>query len=96
MRIAIIGSGAIGGLFGARLSGSGADVMLFDISKPLVEAISQEGITIETPSGEKDTFQVNITDNITTPRNKAKSLRFIVVLQTYFTVQGVRHSTPFC
>ncbi|MBW1945279.1 MAG: 2-dehydropantoate 2-reductase [Deltaproteobacteria bacterium] len=64
MRIAIIGSGAIGGLFGARLSGSGADVMLFDVSKPLVEAITREGITIETPSGEKNTFPVKITDDI--------------------------------
>ena len=65
MKIAIIGSGAIGGLFGARLSGSGADVMLFDVSRPLVEAITREGITIETPSGEKNTFPVKITDDIT-------------------------------
>ena len=65
MRIAIIGSGAIGGLFGARLSGSGLNVVLFDVSRPLVEAISKEGITIETPSGEKNTYTVKITDDIT-------------------------------
>lgn len=66
MKIAIIGSGAIGGLFGARLSGSGADVVLFDVSAPLVEAVTRDGITTETPSGEKNTFPVKITDNINT------------------------------
>ncbi len=66
MKIAIVGSGAIGGLFGARLSGSGENVVLFDLSRTLIEAITREGITIEIPSGEKSTFPVKITDDIAT------------------------------
>ena len=65
MKIAIIGSGAIGGLFGARLSGAGLNVVLYDVKKSLIETITREGITIETPSGEKNTFPVKITDDIT-------------------------------
>ena len=66
MKIAIIGSGAIGGLFGARLSGAGLHVVLYDVSRPLIEAITREGITVETPTGESTTFPVRITDDITT------------------------------
>ena len=91
MRIAIIGSGAIGGLFGARLSGAGADAVAFDLSKPLIEAITREGITIETPSGEKNTFPVKITDDITTI---GKVDLVLICVKGYHTRSAVEAALP--
>jgi len=49
MRIAMIGAGAMGAMFGARFAGSGADVVLYDIDKAHVDAIAQSGLRFETP-----------------------------------------------
>lgn len=45
--IAVVGGGAIGGLFGAALAQSGNDVLLVDVSEPLVTHIQNQGLTIE-------------------------------------------------
>jgi len=47
MKIGIVGAGAMGSLFGGRLSQSGHQVMLYDINKEHVEAIRKEGLIIE-------------------------------------------------
>jgi 2-dehydropantoate 2-reductase len=47
MKIGIIGSGAMGSLFGGRLSLSGCDVVLYDIFREHVEAISDRGLAVE-------------------------------------------------
>lgn len=45
MRIAIIGAGAMGQVFGARLIESGEDVTLVDVDTKTVDAIGQNGIS---------------------------------------------------
>ena len=47
MKISIIGSGAMGSLYGGMLSRAGHDVVLFDISREHVEAIRGSGLAIE-------------------------------------------------
>ncbi len=47
MKISIIGSGAMGSLFGGRLSLAGCDVVLYDIFREHVEAITSSGLAIE-------------------------------------------------
>lgn len=47
MKIAIIGAGAMGCLFGALLKESGADVHLLDIAVDHVAAINRRGLTLE-------------------------------------------------
>lgn len=47
MKIAIIGSGAMGSLFGGRLSLAGHDVILYDIYRAHVDAINTKGLLIE-------------------------------------------------
>lgn len=47
MKIAIIGSGAMGSLFGGKLSIAGHDVVLYDIYKEHVDAINAVGLSIE-------------------------------------------------
>jgi 2-dehydropantoate 2-reductase len=52
MKIAIIGAGAMGGLFGAYLARSGAEVSVVDIRPELIAAIQANGLTVEEPEGE--------------------------------------------
>ena len=52
MRIAVIGAGAMGSVFGARLQSTGAAVTLFDSNEPHVEAIRARGLTLGDASGE--------------------------------------------
>jgi 2-dehydropantoate 2-reductase len=47
MKIAIIGSGAMGSLFGGRLSLAGQDVVLYDVYREHVQAVSSAGLAIE-------------------------------------------------
>lgn len=47
MKIGIVGAGAMGSLFGGRLSQTGHQVMLYDINKEHVGAIRKEGLSIE-------------------------------------------------
>jgi 2-dehydropantoate 2-reductase len=47
MKISIIGSGAMGSLFGGRLALAGQDVVLYDVYKEHVDKINAEGLSIE-------------------------------------------------
>jgi 2-dehydropantoate 2-reductase len=46
MRIAVVGAGAMGSIFGARFSQAGHDTVLVDVAAPLVEAINADGVTV--------------------------------------------------
>ncbi|TML68122.1 MAG: 2-dehydropantoate 2-reductase [Actinobacteria bacterium] len=46
MRIAVVGAGAMGSIFGAALARGGHDVVLVDVAAPLVEKINTDGVTI--------------------------------------------------
>src|SRR5437763_275840 len=53
MRIAMIGSGAMGAMFGARFAQTGADVILYDIDEAHIAAIVARGLSLETPDGDR-------------------------------------------
>jgi 2-dehydropantoate 2-reductase len=46
MKIAVIGAGAMGSIFGARFTQAGHDTVLVDVATPLVDAINSDGVTI--------------------------------------------------
>jgi 2-dehydropantoate 2-reductase len=48
MRIAVLGAGAMGSLFGGRLREGGADVVLLDVNQPHLDAINREGLRLVT------------------------------------------------
>lgn len=50
MKIAIVGAGAMGGLFGARLALGGQQVSFIEVSEATIEAIQRNGLKLETPS----------------------------------------------
>jgi 2-dehydropantoate 2-reductase len=53
VRIAVIGAGAMGSVFGAGLQSTGADVILFDINEAHVQAIRARGLTLGEAAGER-------------------------------------------
>src|SRR5262249_13580008 len=53
MRIAVIGAGAMGSVFGARLQSSGAEIVLFDINEAHIQAIRTFGLTLGDADGER-------------------------------------------
>jgi 2-dehydropantoate 2-reductase len=46
MRVAVLGAGAMGAIFGAALSRAGAEVMFFDKRAEVVEAIGRDGLKL--------------------------------------------------
>ena len=57
MRIAIVGAGAMGQLFGALLQQSGNDVTLLEVDERTIDAVQENGITVKTYDGEDVTHQ---------------------------------------
>lgn len=53
MKIAVVGAGAMGSIFGARFAQAGHETVLVDVAEPLVEAINAGGVTIV--RGEEET-----------------------------------------
>ena len=51
MKILILGAGAVGGYFGARLHQSGADVT-FLLREPRAAKIKKEGLVVKSPKGD--------------------------------------------
>ncbi|MGM7669888.1 ketopantoate reductase family protein [Microbacterium sp. A93] len=58
MRIAIVGAGAMGQLFGARLTLAGQDVVLVDAQQSVIDTLNSAGIWLETEKGTEHTAVV--------------------------------------
>ncbi|HRY24776.1 MAG TPA: 2-dehydropantoate 2-reductase [Geminicoccaceae bacterium] len=58
MRIAMLGAGAMGGMFGARFARAGAEVVLYDRDAAHVAAIAADGLTVELPDEEPITLRL--------------------------------------
>lgn len=52
-RVAIVGAGAMGCFFAARLAEAGFDVTLIDVDAPRLEAIARDGVTLSDGFGER-------------------------------------------
>ena len=62
MKIAVVGAGAMGSLFGAMLTEAGSDVWLYDVWREHVRSINQNGLRIER-EGKTRTVEIKATDN---------------------------------
>lgn len=52
MKIAVIGSGAMGSLFGTRLALSGQDVTMVDVNQSIIDIINRQGMVLIDDDGE--------------------------------------------
>jgi 2-dehydropantoate 2-reductase len=62
LRVAVLGSGAMGSLYGGRLAASGYDVTLVDVWAEHVETIRDEGLRIRSTDGEETVEVAATTD----------------------------------
>ena len=46
MKIAVVGAGAMGSIFGARFHQAGHETVLVDVVQPLVDTINADGVTV--------------------------------------------------
>src|SRR3954469_2173899 len=46
MKLAVVGAGAMGSIFGARFYQAGHETQLVDVVQPLVDAINADGVTV--------------------------------------------------
>jgi 2-dehydropantoate 2-reductase len=88
VRIAVVGSGAMGSLFGAFLAESGNDVVLVDVWREHIDAINRFGLKVSGVSGER-IVRVKATTN-----HSEVGLVDLVILfvKSYDTEQAIRDS----
>jgi 2-dehydropantoate 2-reductase len=55
MRIAVVGAGAMGSIFGARFKEAGHEAVLVDVARALVEKVNADGVTVVRGGEEKVT-----------------------------------------
>jgi 2-dehydropantoate 2-reductase len=92
MKISIIGSGAMGSLFGGMLSRAGHEVVLYDIYREHVEAIRRDGLAIE----EAGTSEVTVChpSATTNPEETRGSDAMIVFVKSTATEAAAREFAP--
>ena len=91
MRIAIIGAGAMGSLFGAMLSAV-ADVWLIDPYEAHVRAIRENGLTIEKGDGSSETYFLSATTDSAEIGSDADLA--IIFTKSYLTEEAAQTAKP--
>ncbi len=83
MKISIIGSGAMGSLFGGMLSKSGEDVLLYDVNEAHVKKINSDGLSIRSAAtGDTETVHPRASTN---PDDTKDSDIFIIFVKSTIT-----------
>lgn len=86
MKVAVVGSGAMGGLFGSILTGGGVDVTLVDIWQEHVTVMRRQGITVVRDNKE-NVVPVHVTTQITDVKDPDL---IIIFVKSYDTEQAAR------
>ncbi len=90
MKIAVVGAGAMGSLFGGLLAASGEDLTLVDVWREHVEAINAEGLRIGSHEGSR-TISVRAT---TDPSSVGSVDLIIIFVKSYDTLEATRDALP--
>jgi len=91
MRTAILGAGAMGSVIGSFLAEAGVEVVLVDISKPIVDAIHSNGLVIVNREGNERLVQIAAT---TDPNTVGIVDLLIVFVKCYHTETAMRSALP--
>ena len=92
MKVAIIGAGAMGQLFGAKMVDAGEDVVFLDVDQSTVDALNNAGIEVVSPTGEGST-KVAATASRPQDWNEAVdfALFFVKGFHTQNAIDSARH-----
>jgi len=64
MKIAIVGAGVLGTIFGSLFSEKGFEVTLIEVIEERVRLIEREGLWLQWPDGERSNFRMTITSDV--------------------------------
>lgn len=87
MKIFVLGAGAMGGLFGAKLHQAGHDVWLYDIWDEHVSRIQQHGLIVEEVEGDRSV--VDAPASSSDPSPLAETDLLLVEVKAYDTVEAL-------
>jgi 2-dehydropantoate 2-reductase len=91
VKIAVVGAGAMGSVFGARLAAAGEDVTLIDVWREGIEAVNAGGLRVDDRSGSSETIPVRAT---TEPETVGVVDLVLVFVKCYHTEAAVRAAAP--
>lgn len=89
MKIAVLGAGAMGSLFGGHLAEAGNDVTLIDIWEEHIQKINENGLKIEGISGDRTIKNIKGTTN---PAEIGKVEVLIVFVKSTVTEQALKNA----
>ena len=87
MKTAVLGSGAMGCLYGGMLAEAGCDVVLIDVWKQHIDAINASGLKIEGLSGDRTVKSIR---GVTDPAEAGVADLVIVFVKATMTEQAMR------
>jgi 2-dehydropantoate 2-reductase len=90
LRIAVVGSGAMGSLFGGMLAEAGEDVTLVDVWEEHVKAINEKGLRVKSVRGERAIRVVAITN----PSEIGSVDLALIFVKSYDTERAARDALP--
>ena len=90
MKIAVVGAGAMGSIFGARFHQAGHETVLVDVAKPLVDAINETGVTVIRGDAETVTRVPATTD----PSSVGPADIVILFTKCYHTASAAEGARP--
>jgi 2-dehydropantoate 2-reductase len=90
MKVAVVGAGAMGSIFGARFAEAGHDTVLVDVAEPLVEKISADGVTVVRGDEEK-TARIPAT---TDPASVGEVDLVVFFVKCYHTASAAEMARP--
>jgi 2-dehydropantoate 2-reductase len=91
MRTAILGAGAMGSVIGSFLAEAGADVVLVDISRPIVDAITSNGLLVVDREGNEKAVRIAVTTDVS---SLGEVDLLIVFVKCYHTEAAVSSALP--
>jgi 2-dehydropantoate 2-reductase len=90
MKVGIVGSGAMGCVFGGLLADAGNEVWLLDVNREHIEAIQARGVRVQGASGDR-----TVPVHATLDAAEAGPCELVVVAtKNYDTAAGVRNARP--
>jgi 2-dehydropantoate 2-reductase len=85
MKIAVLGAGAMGCLYGAKLAEAGEDVTLLDVWKEHIDAIRKQGLAVSSATGDRNVPMNVASDPLTVGRVDM----VIVFVKSYHTREAM-------
>ena len=90
MKVAVVGAGAMGSIFGARFAAGGHDTTLVDVAAPLVEKIERDGVVV-VRGDEETTTRVPAT---TDPNGVGPADLVVFFVKCYHTASAAELARP--